>query len=98
MYKKDENKNNIYIINSQVRTLEAPPLGLDLPQLMAYADSEGVHEGVNVEWGAPSQPNGVILRYEVYRRKYTGLNVGKFAMCIGECWYFTINNSIATCL
>ena len=63
--------------SAQIRTLEDPPLGLDQPKLLAYANSVGVHKGVQVQWTAPIQPNGVILHYEVYRRQYTGLNTGK---------------------
>ena len=66
--------------SAQVHTLEAPPLGLQQPKLLAYTNSVGEHKGVQVQWTAPSQPNGVVLRYKVYRRVYTRLNMGKLAV------------------
>ncbi len=62
---------------SLVRTLEAPPKGLQPPRLTAYADVNGAHNGVLVEWIPPSKPNGIIIRYEIYRRNATGLPPGK---------------------
>lgn len=46
-----------------VITLEAPPTGQAPPTLTANEDTT-----VSVSWTAPSDPNGVITRYEVERR------------------------------
>ena len=52
---------------SQTRTLEAPPAGLSPPRLTAAVVGQ-----VLVEWSSPQSANGVITRYELYRR--TGNN------------------------
>ena len=62
----------------QVRTLEASPLGMARPKLTAIADVNGVHDGVLVEWAPPRRPNGIITKYEVYRRNSTGRPLGEF--------------------
>jgi len=49
--------------DAQVTTPEAPPSGLGPPRLTASVIGQ-----VLVEWSAPRSPNGVIVRYELYRR------------------------------
>jgi len=46
-----------------VTTLEAPPYGLDPPSLTASALGQ-----VLARWAEPRSPNGVLIRYELYRR------------------------------
>lgn len=46
-----------------VTTLEAPPQGLAAPAL-----SEGSEQSVTITWSPPSNLNGIITRYEVWRR------------------------------
>ncbi|ELU01149.1 hypothetical protein CAPTEDRAFT_219707 [Capitella teleta] len=58
--------------SSSVRTLEAPPEGLAIPRLTAIANAFGAMESVFAEWAPPVSPNGIILKYELYRRDYTG--------------------------
>lgn len=48
---------------ARVTTLEAAPSGLDPPTLTAT----GVRQ-VLVQWAVPRSPNGVVVRYELYRR------------------------------
>ena len=61
---------------AKVRTLEATPEGLDSVTLTPLADSSGAHSGVLVHWQAPRQPNGVITKYEIYRRPYNSDDAG----------------------
>ena len=61
---------------TKVRTLEAAPLGMLAPKLRALANIEGAHDGVSVTWSPPRRPNGVITKYNVNRRKSTGLRSG----------------------
>ena len=58
------------------RTLEAIPEGLDRPKLTPLADSSGAHSGVLVQWTPPAKPNGIITKYEVYRRAYNTDDAG----------------------
>ena len=63
---------------TKVRTLEAPPLGMQAPKLRPLANINGAHDGVSVIWSPPRRPNGVIVKYDVYRREYTGLRPGEY--------------------
>ena len=45
-------------------TNEAPPIGFDNPILTSLGST-----AVNIEWSEPQTVNGVILRYEAYRRE-----------------------------
>ena len=45
-------------------TNEAPPIGFDNPTLTPLGST-----AVNIEWSEPQTINGVILRYEAYRRE-----------------------------
>ena len=63
---------------TKVRTLEAAPLGMLAPKLRALANIEGAHDGVSVTWATPRRPNGVITKYNVNRRAYTGLRPGEY--------------------
>lgn len=60
-----------------VKTLEAAPQGLAPPTLTAIADATGAMESVFAEWSPPISPNGVITKYDLYRRNYTGSREGK---------------------
>lgn len=53
---------------ASVLTLEAVPLGLGAPSLTPLADLTGSHTGVLVMWDAPTQPNGIIQGYKLYRK------------------------------
>ena len=64
--------------SSRIKTKEAPPLGLAAPKLTSLADSNGAHAGVLVEWAPPRRPNGVITRFDVYRRNYTAIGAGLY--------------------
>lgn len=55
-------------VESIVTTNEAPPTGFDNPILTALGST-----AVNIEWSEPQTPNGVILRYEAYRREMGSL-------------------------
>ena len=59
-----------------VQTLEALPVNLSAPILTALVDSHHANAGIEVQWSAPIQPNGVIIQYNVYRRNYTGFTTG----------------------
>ena len=52
---------------ARARTAEAPPTGQGAPTLVAREWNV-----VEVSWGAPSAPNGVIQTYAVYRRSGNG--------------------------
>jgi len=62
---------------SQVATLPASPVGQSAPKVTALSDSRGVMAGVLVEWNPPSRSNGIIVRYEVYRRNESASLAGK---------------------
>ncbi|XP_038072643.1 usherin-like isoform X1 [Patiria miniata] len=47
-------------------TLEAPPTGMTPPNLRVLGSSV-----IDVNWVTPTQPNGILLQYELYRRAYT---------------------------
>jgi len=49
-----------------VQTLEAVPADIDAPQLSISAIG-----AVLIQWHPPRLPNGVITRFDVYRREYT---------------------------
>jgi len=49
---------------SRVTTLEAAPAALDPPRLTATGLGQ-----VLVQWAEPRSPNGVVIRYELYRRE-----------------------------
>ncbi|XP_072320975.1 usherin [Eucyclogobius newberryi] len=54
---------------SPVVTLEAPPSGQAAPMLDLQPDEEtGFETTFVLTWSAPTQPHGVILHYELYRR------------------------------
>lgn len=46
-----------------VTTLEAPPIGQGAPTLLARE-----WDVVQITWSPPSSPNGIITRYEIYRK------------------------------
>jgi len=62
--------------DAHVKTLEAPPAGLGQPRLTASAVGQ-----VLVEWAAPQSSNGVIIRYELYRRAVNGTNTQGSVYC-----------------
>lgn len=62
---KIRTKNNEGSVDSEwltVSTPEAPPQGLSKVNLTALIDTK-----VQIEWSAPSIPNGVVLYYNIYR-------------------------------
>ncbi|KAG7465654.1 hypothetical protein MATL_G00155810 [Megalops atlanticus] len=52
-----------------VQTLEAPPAGQAAPLMELQTDEHGIQTVFLLSWSAPSQPNGQILHYELYRRQ-----------------------------
>ena len=80
---------------SEVRTREAPPLGMQGPKLRALADIKGAHDGVSVIWASPRRPNGVITQYTVFRREFTGLRPGKYKK---NCYLAEIINCSSQCI
>ena len=61
---------------SVTSTLEAPPVGQNPPHLEVPTKSGALV--VTVTWSSPDQPNGLILKYELYRRNSSGLSLGNF--------------------
>ncbi|XP_072555094.1 usherin isoform X5 [Paramormyrops kingsleyae] len=51
-----------------VQTLEAPPAGQVAPTLQLQKDANGLQTTFLLSWPPPSQPNGKILHFELYRR------------------------------
>lgn len=51
-----------------MQTLEAPPTGLVAPTLQLQQDANGLQTTFLLSWPPPSQPNGKILHFELYRR------------------------------
>ncbi|XP_003419924.2 usherin [Loxodonta africana] len=47
-----------------VTTAQAPPQGLSPPLLQKTSSTE-----LHVEWAPPSEPNGIIIRYELYMKR-----------------------------
>lgn len=56
-------------VPTQVRTLEAPPQGLDKPILTPQATQSGSHSGILVTWDNPAKPNGEIVKFLLERRQ-----------------------------
>lgn len=61
----ENSAGNVYSGYASVRTLEAPPTGLNAPAVVVLSDSQ-----VNASWGPPSKPNGVILSYLLRHRLF----------------------------
>eukprot|EP00118_Oscarella_pearsei_P005184 m.23504 g.23504 ORF g.23504 m.23504 type:complete len:5054 (+) comp28492_c0_seq1:2267-17428(+) len=51
---------------AEATTQEAPPLGLSPPVLVSLGPA-----AIQVSWSAPLKPNGILTRYEVYRKATT---------------------------
>lgn len=60
------------------RTLSSRPEEQPPPDLLALANQDGAHAGVLIEWEPPEKPNGIIQRYEVFRRQVIELTSGNF--------------------
>lgn len=58
------------------RTLPSKPEEQASPTVLALANQNGAHAGVLIEWDPPQKPNGLIHRYEVYRRQVFDLATG----------------------
>ncbi|XP_030630773.1 LOW QUALITY PROTEIN: usherin [Chanos chanos] len=54
---------------ASVQTLEAPPVGQSATLLELQTDARGLQTVFLLSWSPPSQPNGKLLHYEVYRRQ-----------------------------
>lgn len=50
--------------SSQVRTEQAPPTSQPAPNISSLSDTE-----LLLQWDAPTEPNGIIIRYEVFQRE-----------------------------
>ncbi|XP_022099403.1 usherin-like isoform X2 [Acanthaster planci] len=55
---------------AHARTLENAPTSQLAPTLTPLTDNLGVASGVLAEWGLPQNPNGRILDYKLYRRRF----------------------------
>ncbi|XP_049320201.1 usherin isoform X1 [Astyanax mexicanus] len=53
---------------ASVQTQEAPPAGQSAPLLELQTDSEGMQTVFLLSWAPPTQSNGKLLHYELYRR------------------------------
>ncbi|XP_037397596.1 usherin [Pygocentrus nattereri] len=53
---------------SSVQTQEAPPAGQSAPLLELQADSSGIQTAFLLSWSPPTQANGKLLHYELFRR------------------------------
>lgn len=69
-------------------TLEAAPLGLDPPQLVANTDTS-----VSLSWTEPSTPNGIVTTYEVERR-LSGTSEPFIAVFTGLAFQYTDINPL----
>ena len=56
------NEGNATSLPSSVETAEAAPDGVSAPSLKAIGSTE-----IEVKWTAPSQPNGIVRKYSLYR-------------------------------
>lgn len=61
---------------ASVTTMEAQPEEQGPPTVLALANDEGAHAGVQLAWNSPLLPNGDILYYELYRRMVTNEDIG----------------------
>ena len=50
--------------SSQVRTAQAPPTSQPAPNISTISDTE-----LFLQWDAPTEPNGVIIKYDVFQRE-----------------------------
>lgn len=62
---------------ASVKTLESKPEEQGPPSVLALANDEGAHSGVQLAWTGPLLPNGDILYFELYRRMVTNEDIGK---------------------
>ena len=62
---------------ASVKTLESKPEEQGPPSVLALANDEGTHSGVQLAWTGPLLPNGDILYFELYRRMVTNEDIGK---------------------
>lgn len=58
------------------RTFEAPPQEQSGPSLLALGNEMGSHAGVRASWDPPRKPNGILLSYELHRRKVMSSDTG----------------------
>ena len=59
---------------TKARTLEAPPSGLDMPQIIPGGNEQYVW--FEIKWDEPRQKNGEMTMYNLHRRNFTGLPQG----------------------
>ncbi|XP_052767673.1 usherin-like isoform X2 [Mya arenaria] len=63
-------------IGATGRTLPSRPEEQAPPSLLPLANQNGAHSGVLVEWDQPLKPNGLIGRFELYRREVINMPSG----------------------
>jgi len=68
-------------IGATCRTLPSRPEEQAPPTLLALANQNGAHSGVLLEWAPPLRPNGLISRYELFRREVLNLPEGMHFKC-----------------
>ncbi|KAM6979899.1 usherin [Aplochiton taeniatus] len=68
---------------ASVLTLEAPPAGQTAPLLHLQRDAKGMQTVFALSWSPPSQPNGRVLHYELYRKleETTAIEGGATLVC-----------------
>ena len=76
---------------SLVKTLESRPEEQSTPTVLALADVNGAHAGVQISWTSPLKPNGNILYYELYRRLLTHEEIGNFYFLKKKRFIITVN-------
>ncbi|KAJ7988957.1 hypothetical protein DPEC_G00314570 [Dallia pectoralis] len=76
---------------ASVLTLESPPTGQNVPLLELQRDTKGLQTVFLLSWSPPAQPNGIVLRYEVYRR------VGQNHVVHGGAAALVCRNASMTC-
>ncbi|XP_052001042.1 usherin [Xyrauchen texanus] len=54
---------------SSIQTLESPPTGQPAPLLELQTNTKGIQTVFLLSWSPPTEPNGKLLYYELYRRQ-----------------------------
>uniref|UniRef100_W5NGL3 Usherin n=1 Tax=Lepisosteus oculatus TaxID=7918 RepID=W5NGL3_LEPOC len=65
-----------------VQTLEAPPANQPAPKIELQEASDGMQTGFLITWTMPTQPNGRILHFELYRRNFLIMDTTSAAVLV----------------
>ncbi|XP_033110841.1 usherin-like [Anneissia japonica] len=76
---------------AQTTTTEALPMGLAPPNLRVLGD-----ETIDINWAAPSQPNGIITKYALFRRALRPCDTGE-EVAEKTCQYIECGVSESIC-